>query len=141
MQSKSDSNSLPWTAIEAISCSLAFGLLAISYFCVSSEAFQRSGALLVCIAIMIGLVDFGKQIDKSIIATLDKMIKMEKDNYSKFFQQQLVEQVKNPSLFYEESIKDPLYQKYYQDLQKRIYRVEACIAIAGTLVWAFGDLL
>jgi hypothetical protein len=136
-------NSPPPTTIEIISCLLAVSLLGISYFFISSEAFQRSGALLVCIAILFGFVDFGKQIDNSIISTLKKVVENEKNESAAFFQKQLISQLKTQdiNLMHETLNEDYLYQMFYQNLRNRIYKVEGVIAIVGTLVWAFGDLI
>lgn len=143
MQKIFNSNQPHLTLLEISSIIMAAGLLMICYFYTSPNYFQRSGAILVCIGIFFGVVDFGNQIDKTIISTLKRMILKEENESVIFSHNQLILELKNPIAgFHNESIKDDWqYQAFYKVIRSRIIMIEAIIAIVGTLVWAYGDLL
>lgn len=136
-------NKPPLTLLEIGSIALAMSLIIICYFYTSPQYFQRSGALLVCIGVFFGVVDFGKQIDKTIISTLKRMLSKEENESVIFFQKQLIMQLENPiTSFHDVTIKDGYqYRIFYEAIKRRIIIVEAIIAIIGTLIWAYGDLL
>ena len=131
------------TLLEIYSIILAAGLLMFCYIYTSPNYFQRSGAILVCIGIFFGVVDFGNQIDKTIISTLKRMITNEENESVIFSYEQLILKLKNPitKLNYESTKYDYQYQVFYKTIRSRIILVEAIIAMVGTLVWAYGDLL
>ena len=133
----------PVTSIELISVSLAITTLGIHFIFLSPEYFQRSGALLVCIAIWFGLIDLGKHIDCSILSALKKMVDEERGCSASWFLKDLIANIENPILHLreEQGHDDYIYNHYYRKIRKRIILIEACIAMVGTIVWAYGDLI
>ena len=122
----------------AVLLGLATGLIgaAISFYCPESDAFQRSGSVIVCIAVGFGLRDL-------------------KDSYEAKFREFASEQeesrVQNDIVFGDEELEAQVRgttdqrlgvaKAVAEKLGSNAVTIDATILISGTLIWGFGDLL
>jgi len=113
-----------------------FGVIIVLVWGGSTNAFSRSGSLIVCIGIMFGALDirsiYEKQFEKNICNLEDKRL----ENDIVFSDSDLKKEIRGSTNYF---ISRAIALKKTDN--KRVVFIDTLVLLSGTLIWGFGDLL